>query len=66
MDTNSIRARLQTLGWRLVELPIRKEQTVAQWKIVAVRGDKSYETYGPTLDEAMSAIGRNLGVIPRN
>jgi hypothetical protein len=66
VDTNSIRARLKGQGWRLVELPIRKEQTVQQWKVIAVRGDQSVEMYGKTIDEAVSAIGKNLGVIPRN
>jgi hypothetical protein len=69
VDTNSIRARLNGLGWKLMELPIRKsdpdanQRTVVQWKIIAVKGEQSIELRGPTLDEAMTNVGRTLGVI---
>lgn len=71
MDTQAIRTRITTLGWRLREIPIKRnhpdvnERKVIQWKLVAMKGDKSIEVGGPTIDEAMKTIGKTLGVIPR-
>ena len=65
MDTDSIRARLQGLGWQVLELPIKKQNVVARWRVVASRGDKSLEAGGNTLQEAMTSVGQSLGVIPR-
>jgi hypothetical protein len=66
VDTESIRVRLQTQGWHLLELPIKKQNTVARWKVVASRGEKSLEAGGTTLEEAMTNVGQSLGVIPRD
>jgi len=66
VDTTSIRARLQGLGWHLLELPVRSGDRIVRWKVVASRGDQSYEINGTTLDEAVMSIGQTLGVIPRN
>lgn len=72
VDANSIRTRLNGLGWTTKELPIRrtdrdtKEKTVIMYKIVAYRGEQSLEATGQSLDEAMSTIGVQLGVIPRS
>jgi hypothetical protein len=71
VDTNAIRARIQGLGWHLKELPIRRTdpnnsaQKVLHWKLIAVKGEKSFEVGGTNLDEAMQTIGQTLGVIPR-
>jgi hypothetical protein len=71
VDTNIIRTRITTLGWRLREIPIKKshpvpeERKVIQWKLIAIKGDKSIEVNGPTIDETMKSIGKLLGVIPR-
>jgi hypothetical protein len=71
VDTEAIRARINTLGWKLREIPIKKSnpdpalRTILQWKIVAVKGEKSIEVAGPNIDEAMKTIGKTLGVIPR-
>jgi len=65
VDTNSIRERLNGLGWHVLEIPIKKQNTVARWKVVASRGEKSLEAGGLTLEEAMNNVGENLGVIPR-
>ena len=62
MDSNSIRTRVQSLGWHLHELPRRSGESV-NWKIVAVKGEKSVEVGGETFDEAMKNIGKTLGVI---
>ena len=66
VDTDSIRARLNGLGWRLIELPIKKENVVARWKVIAVRGEKSLEAGGLTLEEAMTNVGKSLGAISRD
>jgi hypothetical protein len=71
VDTNTIRTRLSTLGWKLREIPIRRnspdsnQRVVLLWKVIAVKGEKSVEVGGPTIDEAMKTIGKTLGVIPQ-
>jgi hypothetical protein len=70
VDTDTIRVRLQKLGWILRELPIQrynkttKKRTVSQWKIIAFKNSRSVEATGNTIDEAMSRVGQMLGVIP--
>lgn len=66
VDINSIRARLNGLGWQLLELPIKKQNIVARWKVVASKGEKSLEAGGLSLEEAMNNVGKSLGVIPRD
>ena len=66
VDIDSIRARLTGLGWQLHELPIKKQNTVARWKVIASKGEKSLEAGGTTLEEAMNNVGQSLGVIPRS
>lgn len=72
VDTQSIRNRLQSLGWNVMEHPIRtsspdpKQRKVVRWKLIASRGDKSFQVEGKTIDEAMNNLGTNLGVIARN
>lgn len=72
MDTSTIRTRITTQGWQLREIPIKrshpdpKQRTVLQWKLVAIRGNRSIETGKPSLDEAMKSMGQMLGVIPRD
>ena len=71
MDTNTIRARIQGLGWKLLELPVKKNhpdpalRTVSRWKVVATRGENSCEVSGTTIDEAIKNIGMTLGAIAR-
>ena len=65
MDQNTIRQRLDKQGWKLRELPIRSGDTVARWKLIAVKYDKSYEVTEPTLQGALESMGKMLGVIAR-
>lgn len=65
MDTDTIRDRLKAQGWLVRELPIRQNQTIARWKLVAYKGETSLEVQGPTLQEAFENIGKTLGVIAR-
>jgi hypothetical protein len=66
VDQNIIRQRLDKQGWKLRELPIRSGATVARWKLVAMKADKSYEVTGTTLQSALESLGKILGVIARN
>lgn len=66
VDTNTIRERLQGLGWKLLEIPVRRQDKIIRWKIVASRGEQSVETTGLDIDEAMKSVGVTLGVIPRD
>ena len=72
VDADVIRTRLQNLGWNVKELPIREKfagggaHKVIMWKLVAIKGDKSFEVAGKTLPEAMTNLGRSLGVVPQN
>jgi hypothetical protein len=69
VDNESIRARINAQGWKLLEIPIKKndpnnnKRIVVRWKIVASKGEKSLEVGGSTIDEAMKNIGMALGVI---
>ena len=71
VDINSIRARIKGLGWNLLEVPVKKsnpdpdKRTIMKWKLVAVKGQNSYEVTGTTLEEAMNSIGKTLGVISK-
>lgn len=71
MDIDSIRARLKSQGWKLLEVPIKRssptsqEKVVAYWKVVAVRGDRSLEMGGETIEDALGKIGVTLGVIAK-
>lgn len=72
VDTQGIRTRITSQGWRVREIPIRKsspdpnERLVVSYRLLAGRGDRSIEVSGPTIDEAFKTLGETLGVIPRN
>lgn len=72
MDTDSIKARILGLGWQIREIPVKKsspdarERKILYYKVVALKGERSLEATGKTLDEAVGTIGAQLGVIPRN
>ena len=71
VDANNIQARLEGLGWKVIELPIKKndpdpgKRIVTKWKLIAAKGVRSYEVSGKTRDEAMRNLGSTLGVIPK-
>lgn len=72
VDTNTIRTRISNLGWDVKELPIRSKHAgagpheIIMWKLIAVRGERSLEISGKSLEEAMANLGQSMGVIPRN
>ena len=72
MDTQGIRTRIDSLGWRIREIPIRKsspipeERQIVSYRLIAGRGDRSVEVSGPTIDEAFKTLGKTLGVIARD
>ena len=69
MDTNAIKVRLANLGFQVKEIPIRRsspdqnERSILHWKVIAIKGERSYEVVAPQLDEAIKNIGKSLGVI---
>jgi hypothetical protein len=71
VDINSIRARIQGLGWKILEVPIKHsnpdpaKRTIIKWKVVAIKGQSSCEVTGLTIEEAMKNIGETLGVIAK-
>lgn len=71
VDSEAIRVKISTQGWKLREFPVKKsdpdpaKRQVIQWRMIAIKGDKSMEITGKTHDEAMNNIGKLLGVIPR-
>jgi hypothetical protein len=71
VDINSIRVRIQKLGWKLLEVPMKHgnpdpdKRTVYKWKIVAIKGESSCEVTGATIEDAMKNIGETLGVISK-
>ena len=71
VDTNTIRTRLSHLGWAVKELPIRQKHAgagpheVVMWKLIAIKGERSLEVSGRSLDEAMLNLGQSMGVVGR-
>ena len=71
VDNDSIRARIKSQGWNLLEIPIKRndpktnQTSVARWKVVATKGVKSFEVGGKNIDEALKNIGITLGVISK-
>lgn len=71
MDINSIRARIQGLGWKILEVPIKRSnpdptlRTILKWKVVATKGQNSCEVTGLTIDEALKNLGVTLGAIAK-
>ena len=65
MDTDKIRLRITSLGWMVREIPVRKKRTtdILEWRLIAVRHDKSVDVSGKTLDESFVNLGKTLGVI---
>ena len=72
VDTNTIRTRLSHLGWAVKELPIRSKHAgagaheIIMWKLIAIKGERSLEISGRSLDEAMTSLGKSMGVIANN
>lgn len=72
VDTNTIRARIKGLGWRVLEVPIKRNnpdpslRTILKWKVVATKGESSCEVTGQTIDDAIKNLGMTLGAVPRN
>ena len=68
VDTESIRVRLRRQGWTIKELPIRRhnadKEVILYWKIIAFKEMQSVESTGTNLDDAMSSVGKMLGVVP--
>ena len=71
VDIDSIRARIQGLGWKILEVPIKRSnpdpalRTILKWKVVATKGQKSCEVTGLTIDEALKNLGETLGAIAK-
>lgn len=71
VDTETIRLRLTSQGWRIIERPIKKsdpdpaKRLVVRWRLVALKGDKSLEISGSTIDDAMRNLGQTLGVVSK-
>lgn len=63
LDSDKIKLRLHNLGWVVREIPVRKQQTIAAWRLIAMRGDKSVDVSGKTIDESFNILGKTLGVI---
>jgi hypothetical protein len=63
VEIKAIRSRLEKQGWTLRELQIRRQTTVAAWRVVAFKGAQSIEATEKTLDEAVRVVGKMLGVI---
>lgn len=63
MEIETIRTRLNIQGWQIREIPIRKQDTIVRWRLVATKGEKSYDVGGNTLQDAMEMLGKTLGVI---
>lgn len=59
---NIFRERVNTLGWTCKELPIKKGLTIRAWKVIALRGDKSMQVEGKSIEAAYQQIWALLGI----
>ena len=72
VDIETLRNRLEGHGWKLQELPIKtktadgKSTVIRLWKVIAHKGDRSFEITGKTLLAALTSLGIMLGVIPQD
>ena len=72
VNKETIRTRLKTQGWNILEIPIKKRDQktntmcVYRWKVVANKNQRSFEVSGATIDEALNKIGKTLGVVSRD
>lgn len=62
-DVITLRQKLQGAGWQVRELPVRSNDIVKSWKIIAAKGQKSITIGGTTLDEALHNLARAVGVV---
>jgi hypothetical protein len=58
-----IRNKIKGLGWQIKELPIKSGVSIKQWKLIAIKGEKSVEVRGQDIKEALDNLGRTLGAI---
>lgn len=62
-----LRAKIEKNGWTLKELPIRtggsESAEIRAWKMIAIRGDRSLTLEGKTLENAITAMSKALGII---
>lgn len=65
--TEEMRTKITKSGWVLRELPIRtggsQSAEIRAWKMIAIRGDRSLTLEGKTLDLALEAVCKTLGII---
>lgn len=66
MEPDIVRDRLKAQGWKVIEIPVHKNNEIVKWKLIAVKGEKSYDVYGKTIEETMLNLGKVLGVVSRN
>jgi hypothetical protein len=69
MNAEKIKLRITNLGWQVREIPVRSKHAgagpheITSWKLVAAKGEKSFNISGKTLDESFILLGQTLGVI---
>ncbi len=56
------REKVKALGWSTKELPIRKQESIRAWKVYALKGDKSLQVEGKSIESAYQQIWSMLGI----
>jgi hypothetical protein len=62
-DVVTLRTKLKSAGWNVRELPVRSNDIVKSWKIIAAKGERTITIGGTTLDEALHNLARTVGVV---
>ncbi len=61
-DVVTLRDKIKKAGWQVRELPMRNNDIVKNWKIIAIKGEKSIHIGGITLDQALRNLTQTLGI----
>lgn len=64
-DVTTLREKLKSAGWSVREFPVRSNDIVKSWKLVAAKGQKSITIGGETLDGALLNLAKAVGVVSR-
>lgn len=61
-NVEELRVKIQKMGWKLQEVPVRNGNEIAKWKFAATRGEQTILVEGANLLEGLQNVGLMLGI----